>query len=110
QPRYDGEHLVYRISRSAVALLTASAFPDTRENLDNPRTQNRRAHRAAPSASPSIDYTKDNPARLRARSDHDTQVRPNSCETHGENARLDRPLFQATATARAARSLHRRKE
>jgi hypothetical protein len=83
---------------------------DTSESLGNSRTQNRRVHRDAPFASPSIDYTQDNAAHLRARSDHDAQVGSNSFETYGENGQLDRPLFQATATARAAKSLRRRKE
>ena len=41
---------------------------------------------------------------------NDTQLRPSSCETHGENAQLEGPLSQAIATARAATSLRRRKE
>ena len=57
--------------------------------MSSPRTQNRGVHRDEPFASPSIDYTKDNAALFRGRSDHDTRAKPNSGETCGENGQLD---------------------
>ena len=43
----------YRISRSAVALLTASAFRDIQENLDSPKTSVLGSPRVLPRAEPS---------------------------------------------------------